>query len=44
MINSEKIRDNFPSLSRLDKKNNTPNTTDIIDAPMNEESISEYII
>ena len=22
MINSEKIRDNFPSLDRLDKKNN----------------------
>ena len=37
-------RFNFLSWFKLDKKNNTPNIIEIIDAPMNEESISEYII
>jgi hypothetical protein len=35
---------NFLSWFRLDKKNNTPNIIEIMAAPINEESNSEYII
>jgi len=34
---------NFLSWFRFDNKNKTPNIIETIDAPINEESISEYI-
>jgi len=37
-------RFNFLSWFKLVKKNKIPNIIEIIDAPINEESISEYII
>jgi len=37
-------RVSFLSWFKLDKKNNTPNIIEIIDAPIKEESNSEYII